>query len=617
MDAPLWHAWMTGGVILAATGSMLVWRAPTDAALLIALTALLALGVVDVAQAASGFADPAVLLIGALFIVAQGLRDGGALRWAARALAGSEKPSRAWNPGGPAAQGAVAVASAILNNTAVVALSLPIVREAARRRGISPSRVLMGLSFAAILGGTCTLIGTSTNIVVNELWVESVRAAGEAEPSAARQFWWMAPVAVPAALAGLAFIALAGGKLVPLRRAPDELGPESDSDTGPAVERSYAIAVRVTPEFDAIGKTIHDAGLRRAAGLFLSAIDRAREDSSERQRIVAPASDELVREGDRLVFTGDVAAVADLLRRPGLRPDEDHDEPSASARRSAVVEAVIPDSSDLVGQTVRDSRFRTRFDAAIVAVHRGGERVPGRVGDVRLRPGDTLLLWTHAGFVDAHRESRRLLVVTSDDGGAGRTGAAWRAVAVLAVLVVLMGAPLGAPKLAAAWICAALMVLLRCVTVASARTAIPWSVLLTIAAALGLGQAAEASGLAQMTAGVLIDLAGNGGGYGLLIAVALATVVATQLVTNQAAAVLIFPIALAAAHSAGLNPEPFVVTLMVMASASFLTPTGYATNLMVYGPGGYRFGDFARLGAPLTLIVGAVCVALAPRVYPF
>ncbi|MEL7473046.1 MAG: SLC13 family permease [Planctomycetota bacterium] len=590
MQAPEWHAWATGGVIVLATVAMAARRAPADAALLVALTALLALGVIEPASAAMGFADPAVLLIGALFVVAQGLRDAGALRGCVRWIS---------NAGfGGAAQALVAGASALLNNTAVVALAIPVVRDAARRHGVSASRVLMPLSFAAMLGGACTLIGTSTNVVVNELWLEHLDARGVDRPGAVWQFWWMAPVAAPAALLGMGFMLLASRWLLPERRAPDEVEGE----------RSYAVAIEVNTDADMVGRTIQDAGLRRIPGLFLSAIDR------EGDRAVAPGPDEVVHAGDALVFAGDVAAVAELLRRPGLRPLED--KPNATGR-AAVVEVVVPEGSLLVGQTVRESRFRTRFDAAIVAIHRGGERVGGRLGDIRLRAGDTLLLWTHEGFHDAHRESRRLLIVSSEPvrNGRGAPGRAWIAGGVLLLLVALLGTPLGVPKLAAGFGCAALMVLLRCTSVASARAALPWDVLLAVAAAIGLGRAAESSGLADHLADGIMSFASHP--HALLAVVALATVVVTQLVTNQAAAVLLFPIVVHAAEAAGARAEPFVVTLMVMASASFLTPTGYATNLMVYGPGGYRFGDFARLGAPLTLLVGVACVVLAPIVYPF
>ncbi len=614
-------------------------RVGTDTAMLGALTLLIVGGAVDLTSAISGFADPSILTIACLFVVATGLNETGAMGVLAQRMLGRPKTLagaqiRLMAP--------VAVMSAFMNNTPIVAMYLPIVQDWSRRLRLSPSRLFMPLSFAAIMGGACTLIGTSTNLAINQLYVgyveglavpaeqlteaEQVIAQGLTQmgierPSTLKQFWWMAIIGVPAAIVGIAFIAVAGRWLLPERITPDAEGAEG---------RQYTVALTVEPTSPIVGKSIEDAGLRQLPGLFLSEIER------QADIIPAVSPEVIVQAGDRLVFVGVVESVVDLMKIKGLVPATDQvTKIEANRRDRTIVEAVISHTSPLIRMSVRQSQFRTRYNAAIIAVHRGGQRLAGKIGDITLQAGDTLLLSTHHGFIEAFRNSGDFYLVSSVASAQNvRHERAWLALSILGLLVALLTIPgkfifgvinllpgVDLPArdihpLIAAMLCAMLMVYTRCTTGSQARRSINWQVLIVIAAALGIGKAMDQSGAAGFIAeGVFgaLDL----GNHAMLLVFALLTSIFCQLVTNKGAAVLMFPIAMAIAADAGVNPEPYVLTLMVMAACSFMTPVGFVTNLMVAGPGGYRFSDYMRLGVPLTLIVAALATLIAPAAFPF
>jgi len=622
----IWEAWYTLGLVLLLMIALVSGRIGTDTAMLGALTALMIAGVLEPAQAVAGFADPSVLMIGGLFIIASGLTSTGATAMIASKVLGRPKSL-------PEAQlrlmAPVIGLSAFMNNTPIVAMYLPIVHNYARRLGVSPSKLFMPLSFAAILGGACTIIGTSTNVAVNELYINYF-AANEAElgstfglsmPSGARQFWGIAVVGIPSAIIGLVFIAFASNKLLPERSPPDDLGADA---------RQYTTRVAVEPAGPIVGKTIEQAGLRQLPGLFLYAIER------DGKQIPAVAPDTMLEAGDELVFTGVVESVVDLLKIKGLAPAEDQVKKIDAPRgERTVVEAVISHASPLVGRSVRDAAFRSRFNAAIIAVHRGGQRIEGKIGDIIFQAGDTLMLSTHVGFVNAFRNSRQFYLVSDVPGSeVVRHERAWLAVSIMVLLVALLtlptaglfswinstfdlDLPLGVSKLTAVFLCAMLMVFTRCTTGSTARTNINWQVLITIAAAIGVGKAMAVTGAANEIAEIFLSLVGSLGDRAILFCFFWLTSIFCQIITEKGAAILMFPIAMAVPASSGVSPEPYVITLMAATACSFLTPIGFVTNLMVFGPGGYRFTDYFRLGFPMTLIVSAVATITVPIVFPF
>ncbi|GAB4385093.1 MAG: SLC13 family permease [Phycisphaerales bacterium] len=609
------EGWYTLGIVGLLIAALSSGKMGADTCMLTALTLLMVGGVIDPNEAVHGFSHPAVLMIAALFVVAAGLTETGAITALSKRMLGRPRTLtgallRLTVP--------VTALSAFMNNTPIVAMYLPIVDDWARKLRISPSKLFMPLSFAAILGGSCTLIGTSTNLAVNSLYVEYFRehathlssAFGLSEPSSTKQFWWISVVGVPAAIVGLAIIALLSDRLLPERRK----AADNDRD-----RRRYTLEMMVEKSSPLVGQTIEQAGLRHLPGLFLSEI--------ERDGVLRPAvgPDEVLEAEDRLVFVGVVESVVDLLKIRGLVPATDQVRKVQGERsQRTLVEAVISHNSPLVRRTVRESQFRTKYNAAIIDVHRGGQRVMGKIGDIVLQPGDTLLLSTHQGFLEANRNSDHFYLVSGVEGAREvRHERAWVSAAIMAGMIVLLSVPtqrwLGwqlAP-VTVGFLAATAMVITRCCTGTIARQSINWQVLLVIGAAIGVGRAMEVSGAAHAVASVIFTLVGPFGPYAALMALYLTTTLFCQLITNKGAAVLMFPITMALAGDLGVSPEPFVVTLMVAAACSFITPVGFVTNLMVFGPGGYRFTDYARLGLPLTLAIGTLSVLIAPSVFPF
>ncbi|MBL9141644.1 MAG: SLC13 family permease, partial [Phycisphaerae bacterium] len=376
---PEWHAWLTAATIVA-VACALVAGAAADLSMLIGLVVLLAAGVLTTTQAASGFANEALLTVAALYIVAAGLQSTGAVRWVAGALLSPAANSRValvrlCPP--------IAAISAFLNSTPLVAIMIPVVQEWARKSRIPVSKLMIPLSYAAILGGTITIIGTSTNLVVVGL-VQGVLASPGHGVEGLRQigFFELAPVGLPLAAVGLAYIIVMGPRWLPSR------GPALSANEEDA--RRYTVSATVAPGEALDGRTIQQAGLRHMVGLFVVEIVRGQES------IPAPPPTQVLRGGDLVVFAGVVESVAELRLVRGLQLRDagaSADAPAAGAERgNRLIEAVVSNTFPGIGSTIRDFGFRRRYDAAVVAVARNGERVLGRIGDVSLEPGDTLLL---------------------------------------------------------------------------------------------------------------------------------------------------------------------------------------------------------------------------------
>ncbi len=571
--------------------ALAVELASADVVFMAAITVLLLAGVITPIEAAGAFGNEAVIVIAVLFVIGEGVRRTGVLVYVADLVLGAtarrEPLFRLMLP--------AAAMSAFLNNTLIVAMLTPAVLDWCKRKNMAPSRMLMPLSFATILGGVCTLIGTSTNLVVDGLMLKT-----DMQRLGMFELTW---IGVPVAVAGVAFIWVAGRALLPDRRDPvTQLGEE---------KREFLVELLVEAGSRLDGRSVGEAGLRNLPGLFM--VNRQRDGDF----LGAPAPADILRGGDRLVFAGVAASVIELRRIPGLSPaPEAHYDPLAAGRRDHLFETVVSASSPLVGTTIKDIGFRSRYDAAVIAVHRAGRRLDLKLGEVELRAGDTLMLEADRGFADRWGNSGDFaLVARASAEPAPKLNRAPHVVILVVGLVATVAAG-WLSVLTAAFAAIGLMLLLRILTPAEARRSIRLSVLITIAAALALGQALESSGTAALLARWLIDLAGAASPRMLLLIATTLTVAITGLVTNVAAAALIFPIVVDAAQLAGYAPRPFAIAVAIGASASFLTPFGYQTNLMVYGPGGYKFSDFPRLGVPLTVIVIAVVVVTIPAVWP-
>jgi di/tricarboxylate transporter len=607
-----WEAWFTVGTVALVMISIASNRINIDTAMMGGLTLLVvgdALfgGILPFEKGIAGFAHPAIIMIAALFVIAGGLQETGGIAWIAGRLLGHPRSIAAAQV---RMMVPVAIMSAFMNNTPIVAMYLPIVSDWSKKLGISPSKLFMPLSYAATLGGKLSLIGTSSNIVVMGLYVRFLQdpeASAWAmpwpgEPSAFERFWGVALLGIPTTIAGIAAIVILSKWLLPERR------PSQESVLD---RRKYQVEMTVAPDSPIVGKTIEAAGLRHLPGLFLTQIERGDD------VLPAVAPNERLQANDRLAFAGILESVVDLRKIRGLVPATDQVEKVAATRpQRRLVEAVVARNSPLVGRTVRTTRFRTRYNAAIIAVHRNGEHLHAKVGDIVLQPGDTLLLDTHSGFVSMHRNSDDFYLVSQVKGWRPvRHERAGLALGILVLLVVLLTVTGMRPEIAAL-ACSGLMVLTRCVSGTIARSSINWQVLLVIGSALGMAAAMEETRAAEQIAHGLLALAEGMGAHAMLAMVFVLATLFAQVITNSGSAALMFPIAMATARDLGVSPEPFVFTLMVAAGSTYLSPVGYQTNLMVYGPGGYRFLDYARLGLPVTIILAVICVLLAPIVFP-
>ena len=549
---------------------------------------------------AAAFGNEGLLTVAALFVVSAGLTETGAIAMVAERVMGRPTTVRA-------AQARVmlpvAGLSAFLNNTPVVAMFMPVISEWSRKVNVSPSKLFIPLSYAAVLGGACTLIGTSTNLVVQGLMIQAQRT----DPTMpVLGMWTLTPVGVVTALAGIGFVLLVSPRLL-----PDRKKVAGGAEQG----REYTVEMRVEPNSAVDGRSIEAAGLRQLPGLYLAAIERRGE------RLVAVEPDEVLRGDDHLMFVGVVDSVVELQKYRGLTPATPQvDKLGASRPNRRLVEAVVSDGCPIIGKSIREGEFRTRYDAVVIAVHRNGERITGKIGEIVLRAGDTLLLEAHRRFARNRRNSRDFFLISDVPGSEPRRhDKAWIALGILFVMVVAMGfeSSTGVSIFNAVLLGAGAMGLTRCLSAEQARRSIDWQTLVTIGAALGIGRTMETTGLAGLSAGWTVGWLQPFGPTAVLAGIYFLTLVFTEILTNNAAAALAFPIAHAASTAMDSSFLPFGVAIAIAASAGFATPMGYQTHLMVYGAGGYRFADYTRLGIPLDLIVMAVTIAMVPWLFPF
>lgn len=575
-------AWLTVGAIAATFGTLALTKLPPYLALNAALVGLMALGAIPVSVGVGGFGNEGVVTVGALFVVAAGLRETGAVGFVIQRVLGRPRSvaMAVLRLSAP-----VAVLSAFLNNTPIVAVLLPVVSDWGRRLRIPVSKLLIPLSYAAILGGLCTLVGTSTHLVVQGLLLEAGRAP--------LQLFDLAVVGVPCALVGIAFMVLGGHRLLPAH--DDGLRELLDP-------REYTLEMVVEDGGPFAGRTIEEAGLRHLPGVYLAEIHR--------RGTVRPAvgAQERLEAQDQLVFVGMVDSVVELRRTPGLRPASRTLFILEGGRSDRVfVEAVLSQAFPMLGKTVREARFRNQYNAVVLGIARQGARIRSRVGDIELVAGDTLLLEAPPSFIDQHRLSNEFHLVSRLD--AEDPPRHERRLWALAIFVGLFGAVgLGVSLTAASLGAAIAMVLTGCCSEESVRRRVDWPLLLAVGASLGLGRGLEVSGAADAAAGQL--LANLQDPVSVLVLLYGATTTLSLFVTNAGAAVVALPIALAVGEGLGMPTQPVVLTVLIAASAAFASPLGYQTNLMVFGAGGYRFQDFLRLGLPLSLVVAVTALSL-------
>ncbi len=587
-------------VLVGLIAALAVEKWPAELVMLAALLVLTCCGVIKLDDALKGFSNAAMLTIAALFVVGAGLQATGAIDFLSRLLLGRPKQ------GTPLLRliGPVAGLSAFMNNTPLVAFFLPIFVHVAKKLRVSPSKLLIPLSYAAVLGGTCTLIGTSTNFVID--------GALRAEKMPGLGMWELAWIGVPVTIVGLIYLATVGQRLL-----PDRTDLLEYAESHP---REYTLELIARPECSLIGRTIRKSGLRDLPGLYVYAIERGGE------RLLPVSPDERIEVGDILCFSGVVGTIVDAQKIRGLEPVDHADSllagdatesgPQAIPRTGhQLCEVVMSHTSPLIGQSVKESNFRAQYGAPIVAVHRSAEKLQQKIGQIVLQPGDTLLVDAPDDFVKRWRNSRDFILVSGlEDTAPVEHRRAWLSLTIFISVVVGMTAFTEQATLVAL-IGATLTVLTGCLPARDAHRAIEISVLLLIAAALGVGKALDTSGAAEWIAGHLLAFAQPYGKVAVLAVIVLLTGVLTELLSNNACAALMGVLALATAKQLGMDPRPLLIAVAVTSSYGFATPIGYQTNLMVLGPGGYRFADYLRVGVPLDLICWAMTIVVIPLVW--
>lgn len=577
-----WEGILAIMLIMGVLGLLALSRISPDVILMAALIILMVSGVLKAEEAFAGFANTGLMTIAALYIVAAGLRETGAIQFITRQLLGQPKTVR-----GAQFRMLVPTAtlSAFLNNTTVVAMLIPAIQEWCQRLKIPPSKLLLPLSYMTILGGTCTLIGTSTNLVVNGLLQKNgLPALGVFD---------ITGVGLCLLLAGSAFLLLFGNRLL-----PDRAGVTEELDK----VREYHVEMLVEDGVLA-GQTLAAAGLSNLSYGYLAELERAG------QLYQSPAADFILQANDKLSFIGAPRCAHELRSIHGLKPanDDIHKLDIVHFRRR-LVEAVIGPEFPFLGMTLQECDFLGSYQAVVLSVSRGSDKQMLDKGlHAHLQVGDTLLLEAGKEFAKQYRFRKDFLLVSAlEDSSPPNFQKARLALGILVAMVLLSAFEI-LPILQAAWLAAGALLLTRCVNVGMARRSIDFVVLTVIGASFALGEALDKTGAAKFIAESLMSVGALTPIMALILVYAM-TSMFTEVITNNAAAVLMFPIVNSIAAQMQVDVMPFAIAIMFAASASFMTPIGYQTNLMVYGPGGYRVTDYLRIGVPMNILAGCATI---------
>lgn len=584
-----WEAIVALLTVLAVLGMLALSKIAADLILMAALIFLLVTGILEPNEAFAGFGNTGLMTIAALYVVAAGLRETGAIQYITRRLLGQPTSVRG-------AQFRMllptAALSAFLNNTTVVAMLIPAIQEWCKRLKIPPSKLLLPLSYITILGGTCTLIGTSTNLVVSGL----LQKNGYPELG----MFDITGVGLVLLFAGSTFLLIFGNRLL-----PNSQGITEDVDK----VREYHVEMVVDAALD--GKTLSLAGLTNLGYGYLAEIARAGE------LIQSPDTDFLLKKADRLSFIGAPRCAHELRSIAGLQPaNEDIQRLAVAHYRRRLVEAVVGPEFPFLDMTIEECDFLGYYQAAVLSVARGGQNnLPDKGLHTRIQVGDTLLLEANKEFANQFRFRKDFLLVSAlEDSSPPNFKKTHLALGILAAMVIFSAFEI-IPILQAAWLAAGVMLITRCMNAGLARRSIDFTVLTVIGASFALGEAVEKTGAAKVIAETVM----NSGALTPLLTLILVyamTAIFTEFITNNAAAVLMFPIAIALAEQTSSNIIPFAVAVMFAASASFMTPIGYQTNLMVYGPGGYSAMDYLKIGLPMNILAGCVTIPMIVFFWP-
>jgi di/tricarboxylate transporter len=570
-------------------------RLPVDLVALLVLSALLGSGILTPEQAVSGFSNTATVTVAAMFVLSAGLVRTGVVSLLGKRLTAVGRLGL--RPTLIALMALIGVVSAFINNTAALAIFLPIVLGMARDTGISPSKLLIPLSFASMFGGVCTLIGTSTNILVSSI------AAQHGLPPIG--MFELSPLGLVLFAVGALYLLTAGVRLIPDRRA----GADLTQSYGMG---DYLTEILVLPESPAVGRPLRESPLVRDLDLDVLEIQRGG------RLLPAPGAETVLAADDLLRVRCDVQKIRQAEKQEGivLKSGLKWRDDDLRSSEAALLEAVIVPGSALEGKTLKEAGFRQIYGGTALAIRHRGEVMRERLGLTRLQSGDVLLVEVRLDRVEALKRNPDFVVISEIGLDEPRRGKLLLALAIVAGAVALAALDV-LPILGSAILGSVLMVLTRCITLDEAYQAIEWRVVFLLGGILPLGVALQTTGAARLLSSLLVDTIGAWGPLALLSAIYLLTSLLTEAMSNNAAAALLAPIAISAASALGVDPRPFLIAVTFAASSSFMTPVGYQTNTLIYGPGHYRFGDFLRVGTPLNLLFWLIATLLIPYFWSF
>ncbi|GAB4243168.1 MAG: SLC13 family permease [Stanieria sp.] len=590
---------LTLGVLVLALIAFIFEWLPVDITALAVAVVLIVLGLVSPEEGIEGFGNSATITVLAMFILSAGVTRTGVVQIARDWLIkyGGKNVSQQILVMG----GIVGPITAFINNTAVVAIFLPIIEDWCKKRNVSPSKLLMPLSFVTILGGMITLIGTSTNIL----------ASGVSQKLGYGEFglFQFTTLGIITFIIGILYLAFIAPKLIPNRKQTS--GDLVSDEYG---LKDYVTEVIISPGSSLIGQTLRQSEIQRK--FDVDVLELIRDGSQFPQ----PIADKVLNAGDILLVRGSSAELLKIKDQKGLEifPDvkfnKEDLETELSEGELGIAEVLILSNSRLIGSTLKDLRFRQRYNATVLAIRRGEELIRDRLGKVPLRFGDLLLVQGAKESFLGLQTTRELLVMEQKELDNLRTNKAWIALAICLAVIVVAAFDL-LPILVTALVGVVLMVITGCLKPGEIYGAVRWDVIFLLAGLIPLGTAMDKSGATKWLADVLLSLGGNLSGYWILLFFFVATSLLTEILSNNASVVLMIPIAVEVAESLNLNPYAFMFAVTFAASNSYMTPIGYQTNTMVYGPGGYKFTDFFRVGGPLNLLMAIVTPILIIWLY--
>lgn len=589
-----WQLLFTLFVTLAAVALFVTEKLRIDLVALLVMASLLASGVVTPQEGIQGFSNPATVTIGAMFVLAEGLRRTGLAEQLGDTL--GRLFAKNYTAAMAAMMFGIGLISIAISNTAVVAIFMPVLISASRDANISSTRVLMPLSFAAMFGGVCTLIGTSTNILISSVM--------EQHQMAPIGMFEMAPIGALFLVTGVLYMLTVGEWLMP-----------DHADTGDLTEsyeiHEYLTEVQILEGADSEGKPLKDAPLTKTEGVDILEIVR------EGETVGKPDGTFVLRHRDivKLRAPAEVIPQLDLWEGLQLRPQAEVTEEELGIERNELLEAVIAPDSQLVGRSLHDLALDEQFDLHVLAVRRERELLHGNLMEQPLQGGDVLLLQTTRDRIPQIQRHRAFVVVSEVSLPDVREHLTLPALLILAGVIATVALNFFSIVTASILGCLVL-ILLGVVTVEEAYESINWQVIFLLAGILTLGVALENTGGVDLITDLLVNSVGDYGGRALLAGFYGTTAILTCLMSNQATAVLLTPVAIDAAHTMGLDPRPFVLAIAFASSASFMTPIGYQTNTMIYGAGQYKFRDFVVIGTPLTLLFAILAVFILPLLWP-